>query len=127
MVGAAGKGHLRIHGINVWDQAQAAHAAAAQQHIGGVKEPCLCSKLMEAAAAAADGRSRAMGRKFPPHPGQLEQRNALFQTSAFGCGVPVPAVGSRQVSPSRLLRLNPALDLPVLLCLLCAAVISVTS
>lgn len=127
MVGATGKGHLRIHLINVWEEAQPAHTTAAQQHIGGVKEPCLCSKLMEAAAAAADGRSRALGRKFPPHSGQLEQRNALFQTSAFGCRVPVPAVGSRQVSPSQLLRQNPALDLPVLLCLLCAAVFSVTS
>lgn len=68
-----------------------------------------------------------MGMKFSTLSRQLEQRTALFQTSAFQCRVPVAARGSRQVSPSWLLHLNPALDLPLLLCPLCAGVGSVTS
>lgn len=68
-----------------------------------------------------------MGMEFLPHSGQLEQRAALFQTSAFRCRVPVAARGSKQVSPPWLLHLNPALDLPLLLCPLCVGVGSVTS
>lgn len=67
-------------------------------------------------AAAADGRSRAVGRSSLLTQGSLNKAMLCSKPLHFCAG------GSRRLSPSWLLHLSPALDPPGLLCPSCAGV-----